>query len=87
MNVTFEHVGTCIAYGQSPDAAVVRITSVNRMGYNPSICVESWDGHGDIWISSMFASLDDITADWRPATDEETAKFERLYQPAPQNWN
>ncbi|MFF3931363.1 hypothetical protein [Streptomyces hirsutus] len=60
---------------------------MNREGYNPSIGVESSDGYSEGWYESMFASLDNITAKWRPATEEETADFARLYRPAPQNWN
>jgi hypothetical protein len=86
MKITKDHVGTCIAYGPSPDAAVVRITSVVRTGYNPMISVESSDGYGTPWISSMFADLDKITENWRPATEEETARFLARYRPAPQNW-
>jgi hypothetical protein len=87
MRITNDHVGTCVAYGPSPDAPVVRITSVSRGGYNPMIGVESSDGYSQPWISSMFADLDQITEDWRPATEEETARFTARYRPAPQNWN
>ncbi|MER6102411.1 hypothetical protein ABT115_08790 [Streptomyces sp. NPDC001832] len=77
----------CVAYGPYSGAAVVRITSVHREGYNPSVGVESSDGYAEGWYESMFSSLDDITADWRPATEEETAKFESRFRPAPQNWD
>ncbi len=32
-------------------------------------------------------SLADATKDWTPATPEQIARHERLYRPAPQNWN
>lgn len=75
MHITVDHVGACVAYGPSPDAPVVRITSVNRDGYNPMITVESSDGYSEPWLSSMWHSLDQITERWRPATEEETARF------------
>lgn len=86
MIVTPEHVDTCIAYGPSPDAAVVRITSVSYTGLNPGIGVESSDGYSEGWYPSMWRSIEQLTASWRPATAEETARFESRFTPAPQNW-
>jgi hypothetical protein len=86
MLVRKEHQGTCVAFNDSPDAPVVRILSVYREGYNPSISYESSDGHPEIIIESMFRNLDDSTRDWRLATEEETAQFLARYTPPPQNW-
>lgn len=86
MLIRKEHQGTCVAFNASPDAPVVRILSVYREGYNPSISYESSDGHSEIITSNMWRSLDEQTADWRPATEEETAHFLARYTPPPQNW-
>lgn len=87
MKITSEHVGTCVAYGPTPDCPVVRITSVSLSGMNPGIGVESSDGYSEGWYPSMWRSIDQITEDWRPATTEETTAFEQRYRPAPDNWN
>lgn len=87
MNIRKEHQGTCVAFNDSTDAPVVRVLSVYREGYNPSISYESFDGHSEIITSNMFASLDEQTKNWRPATEQETAAFHARYRPAPQNWN
>lgn len=86
MLILDEHAGTCVALNASPDAPVVRILGVYREGYNPSISYESSDGHMEGITSNMWRSLDEQTADWRPATEEETARFLARYTPPPQNW-
>lgn len=86
MLIRKEHQGTCIVTSDLHDAPTLRVLSVYREGYNPSITVESSDGHPEIIISNMWRSLDEQTADWRPATEEETARFLSLYTPPPQNW-
>lgn len=79
-----EHVGTCVAY-ELPrcDVVVQRVVSV----YSDSICLESSDGYSESLWPSMFSSLEDLTKDYRPATVEETAAFERRFRPAPENWH
>jgi hypothetical protein len=46
------------------------------------------DDYWDSVESTVFRSLAENTADWRPATEEETASFKARFRPAPpQNWN
>lgn len=87
MHLTAEDSGRIVAWGPPDNPCIVRVLSVYRTGYNPSISYESWDGHSEILIEDMWSTLDDYSKNWRPATEEETAEFLRLYTPAPQNWN
>lgn len=87
MNIREEHVSTCVAFGPTTNHPVVRITSVYRESLNPSIGYVSSDGHHEGVTASMFQTLDESTANWRPATQEETDTFTRHYRPAPENWN
>lgn len=86
MHITAAHSGKCVAFNSSPDAPVVRILGVFRDSFNPSISYESSDGHSEGITSNMWRTLDEQTANWRPATDEETQKFLARYTPPPQNW-
>ena len=86
MLIRKEHQGTCIATSARTDAPVVRILGVYREALNPSISFESSDGYSESITSNMWRSLDEQTANWRPATEEETANFLRRYTPPPQNW-
>ncbi|MFI6056520.1 hypothetical protein ACIBCO_41540 [Streptomyces violascens] len=84
MKITPEHIGTCIAWTvRSGGTVVVRLASAGRDG----VSYTCTDGFREYQPTSFALSLDDITARWRPATPDETAEFERLYQPAPENWD
>lgn len=83
MKVRPEHSGTCVV---TRSGSVVRLLGVYPDALNPSISYESSDGHSEIITSDMWRSLDDQTEDWRPATEEETADFQRRFTPPPQNW-
>lgn len=87
MHLTAEHVGKIMAWDLHGGAAVVRVTSVNRMGYSPSISYESGDGRSGILIEDMFLTLDQLTERWRPATGAEADDFLARYTPPPVNWH
>ncbi|MCT9093455.1 hypothetical protein N4G70_31985 [Streptomyces sp. ASQP_92] len=84
MKVTAQHVGTCVAWNiRSGATVIVRLT-----GFGPDgVSYTCTDGFREYQPTSFAISLDDITGRWRPATAEETAEFERLYRPAPENWD
>lgn len=86
MKITKDHVGTCVAYGPSSDAAVIRVTAAgdDHGGY---VSIESWDGYGEMLTGSMYHTIDEITEHWRPATEEETNVFLLRFRPPPQNWD
>lgn len=79
--------GQIVSWDLHDGAATVRVTSVSPTGYNPSISYESSDGHSEIMIESTWRSLADLTRRWRPATEDEQARFLTRYTPAPQNWH
>ncbi|MEV6048704.1 hypothetical protein [Streptomyces xanthochromogenes] len=83
MKITAQHVGTYVAWTTWSGQSVVRLASVSGDGVSHT-CT---DGFREYQPTSFAISLDDITARWRPATADETAEFERLYQPAPENWD
>lgn len=74
-----DHVAWAIAHS-SP--AVVRITAVSP----DRITYESTDGHRDAAESTFAYTLRWACRNWRDATAQESARFERRYRPAPQNW-
>ncbi|MER5698555.1 hypothetical protein ABT088_44845 [Streptomyces mirabilis] len=64
-------------------ATTVQITAVDRF----HITYRSADDHRERVESTVFRSLAEQTADWRPATEEEAAAFKARCRPAPENWN
>jgi Lon protease-like protein len=76
--------GQFISWDLSRDGAVtVKLTGVDRF----RISYRSWDGVTEAVEATAYRTLAQQTADWRPATPEEIATFERLDRPAPQNWD
>ncbi|MFD4588323.1 hypothetical protein [Streptomyces sp. NPDC058434] len=45
------------------------------------------DDYWDSVEATVFRSLAEHTANWRPASDEEIASFRARFRPAPQNWD
>ncbi|MGW1810869.1 hypothetical protein [Streptomyces sp. NPDC002078] len=64
-------------------ATTVQITAVDRF----HITYRSADDHREIVHETVFHSLAEQTADWRPATEAEAAAFKARFRPAPDNWN
>lgn len=60
-----------------------RITSVDAH----HITYQCWDDVLESVDADMWRSLEEKTRHWRLATPEQIARFERLFRPAPQNWN
>ncbi|MFD7015204.1 hypothetical protein [Streptomyces sp. NPDC059928] len=84
MKITPEHTGSCGSWSIPYTGTVtVRLAHADQHG----VSYTSADGYRKYQPTSFALSLDDITAHWRPATPEETAEFERLYRPAPENWD
>jgi hypothetical protein len=67
--------------GVEPDCYL--LTGVNRF----YITYEARDGYRATVDDTIGMSLADKIKDWQPATPEQIARFERLYQPAPSNWD
>lgn len=86
MHLTEKDHGRILARGPVGNASIFRVLSVYRTGYNPAITTEAWDGVASRHEPTMWRTFDQNSEDWRPATDEETAQFLRLYTPPPQNW-
>ncbi|MDQ0956117.1 hypothetical protein QFZ24_010126 [Streptomyces phaeochromogenes] len=61
----------------------MQITAVDRF----HITYRSTDDHREIVDATVFRSLTEQTADWRPATEAEAAAFKARFRPAPENWN
>ncbi|MFB8236112.1 hypothetical protein ACFC58_06130 [Kitasatospora purpeofusca] len=78
--------GDYVSWDGRDGASTVRITGVSTR-YGRFIDWESTDGYEETEDDTVFMSLEAKTARWRRATDEERARFNRLYRPAPQNWN
>ena len=84
MKISAGHIGTCVSWTiAGGDTTTVRITGVDRDGIS-YVCT---DGYHEMASTSFAHNLDDLSARWRPATPEETAHFERLYRPGPDQWN
>ncbi len=79
-------VGDYVSWGPNGRATTVRITGTGSR-YGRSFSYESWDGYLNGVDDSIFMSLERKVANWRRATEEERETFDRLYRPAPQNWN
>ncbi|WP_030277184.1 hypothetical protein [Streptomyces sp. NRRL B-24484] len=79
-------VGDYVSWDLRDGAATVRITGISTQ-YGRFFTYESWDGHREGVDDSVFMSLEEKVANWRRATDEERERFDRLYRPAPQNWD
>ncbi|MFJ5928000.1 hypothetical protein ACIQF6_35935 [Kitasatospora sp. NPDC092948] len=77
--------GDYVSWDLRDDTVTVRITGTSTT-YGRYIHYESTDGHGEMVDETAFMSLEAKVSDWRPATDEERARFDSLYRPAPQNW-
>ncbi|WP_033287068.1 hypothetical protein [Streptomyces sp. NRRL F-525] len=75
--------GQCVSRDTRDGVDTIRVTSVT----GSSLSYVCTDGHGDIIFASIFRTLDEMTADLRPATAEEAAAFEARYRRAPENWN
>lgn len=87
MTQPLPETGAIIGLSSHPDTPIVRVQSVDMGGYNPSLTYESGDGYSEIVISSMWRSVPEAMAGWRPASEEEAAAFLRTYRKPPQNWN
>ncbi|MFD8221927.1 hypothetical protein ACFXKC_10890 [Streptomyces sp. NPDC059340] len=59
----------------------VTVATAHRIAYR------SADDYVDAVESTVFRSLAEKTADWRPATAEESAAFKARFRPGPENWN
>ncbi|MEJ8654940.1 hypothetical protein [Streptomyces sp. MS1.AVA.4] len=64
-------------------ATTVEVMVVDRF----HITYRSADDYRDRAEATVFRSLAEQTANWRPATDEEIASFRARFRPAPQNWD
>lgn len=64
------------------------VTTVQVTGSTPhSISYRSADDYVEMVESTVFRSLAEQIADWRPATAEESAAFKARFRPGPENWN
>ncbi|MFF0794642.1 hypothetical protein [Streptomyces spiralis] len=75
--------GQYISWDHGDGVTTVQLTTVNRY----HITYRSADDHREIVDATVFRSLAEQTADWRPATQEEAAAFRARFRPAPENWN
>ncbi|MGA5497741.1 hypothetical protein ACPCSP_25595 [Streptomyces cinereoruber] len=73
-------VGDYITWPGNPDC--YRLVHVGRF----AITYEARDGVRQEAEETALRTLAQDTADWRPATPEQIARHQRLYRPAPSNW-
>jgi hypothetical protein len=66
--------------GQLITHRVTGITSRCGGVYSDGISLTATDGFSQRYFTSMYTSLEDILAEYRPATAEESARYERIYQ-------
>ena len=75
--------GDYVAWGPVGRVSVVRLTVVDR--WHVSYLCE--DGVAELVDATVFRSLEQLTVDWRRATEQEVAAYQGRYRPAPQNWH
>jgi hypothetical protein len=75
--------GQYVSWDHRDGATTVQITAVDRS----HITYRSADDHREIVDSTVFRSLSEKTADWRPATEAEAAAFKARFRPGPENWD
>ncbi|GGJ68045.1 hypothetical protein [Streptomyces brasiliensis] len=75
--------GQYVSWDTRDGATTVQITAVDRF----HITYRSADDHWEGVESTVFSSLEEKTADWRPATETEAMAFKTRFRPAPENWN
>ncbi|MET8292198.1 hypothetical protein ABZV80_44955 [Streptomyces sp. NPDC005132] len=75
--------GEYVSWATRDGATTVQVTvsTPHRIAYR------SADDYVDAVESTVFRSLAENTADWRPATAQEIAAFKARFHAAPENWN
>ncbi|MFF2387139.1 hypothetical protein [Streptomyces sp. NPDC058108] len=75
--------GSYVSWDTWDGPATVEVMVVDKH----HITYRSADDHREMVEATVFSSLAQNTADWRPATAEEIAAFKARFRPAPQNWD
>ncbi|MEU9736492.1 hypothetical protein [Streptomyces sp. NPDC048002] len=75
--------GQYVSWDTWDGPTTVQITAVDRF----HITYRSEDDHRETVDETVFRSLAEQTANWRPATEAEAAAFTARFRPAPENWN
>jgi hypothetical protein len=75
--------GQYVSWDGPYGAITVEVMVVNKS----RITYRHADDYWDAVESTVFSTLAEKTARWRPATAEETASFKARFRPAPQNWD
>jgi hypothetical protein len=75
--------GQYVSWDGRDGATTVEVMVVDRFHITYRHTDDYWDGVE----ATVFSTLAERTARWRPATAEETANFKARFRPAPQNWD
>ncbi|MET8411700.1 hypothetical protein ABZV34_27005 [Streptomyces sp. NPDC005195] len=75
--------GSYVSWDLRDGPVTVEVMVVDRH----HITYRSADDYRDMVEATVYSSLAEKTADWRPATAKEAAAFKARFRPAPQNWD